>query len=288
MSRPHARRHFIIPDTQVKPGVPTDHLLWVGAAIAEYEPDVLICLGDWADMESLSSYKSRREAEGKRYAEDIASARNAMVRLFDALNDACRTRAKRAWLKGLRKVLTLGNHEYRIQRAVNEAPNLEGFMSMGDLRYEDFGWEVYPFLDLVEIDGVTYSHYFQNSMGRPYAGMIETRIRNIGFSFVQGHQQGKRQGEVPRNNGDLHRGLSVGSCYMHDEDYMAQANAGHWRGVVVLNDVRRGNYDLMELSLDYLCRRFGPGQHVWQFMKRRYPAIYRGSSWLRQEERMRA
>lgn len=279
------RRHFVIPDTQVKPGVPLDHLEWIGAAIAEYEPDVVVCLGDWADMESLSSYAKRREAEGKRYAHDTAVAEEAMRVLFSAVSENAKTRAKRAWKARCRWVLTLGNHEYRIERAIDENPQLEGFMSMADLGYEKWGWEVYPFLDLVEIDGVTYCHYFQNPVGRPHSAMIETRIRNIGFSFVQGHQQGLRVGSVPRNNGVVHRGVSAGSAYLHDEGYMAQANAGHWRGCVVLNDVHGGTFDLMELSLDYLCRKYGGrGEHVWRFMKREYPALYRTSSWLKLEE----
>lgn len=282
------RRHFIIPDTQIQPGVPTDHLDWIGRAVAHYEPDVLVCLGDWADMHSLSSYRSLREAEGGRIAADIASAKAGMARLNSAIKNACTTRAQRAWLKKLEKVLTLGNHEHRITRAVDANPHLEGFLSVDDLGYADFGWEVFDFLELVEIDGVTYAHYFPNPVGRAYAGQIETRIKNLGFSFVQGHQQGKWQGEIPRLNGQLHRGLAVGSAYLHDEDYRGPTNVGHWRGCIVLNDVRHGTYDLMELSLDYLCRKFGPGCHVYQFMKRKYPALYRKSSWLKQEQRTRA
>jgi hypothetical protein len=30
-----------------------------------------------------------------------------------------------------------------------------------------------------------------------------------------------------------------------------------WSGIVVLNEVRSGNYDLMPLSMDYLRRKFG-------------------------------
>ncbi len=60
-------RIFVLPDCQVRPDVPTEHLDWIGRAICHYSPDVVVCLGDFADMESLSSYKTRKEAEGLRY-----------------------------------------------------------------------------------------------------------------------------------------------------------------------------------------------------------------------------
>ena len=48
--------HMFVPDTQVKPGVPTDHLRWAGRYILERKPDVVIHAGDHWDMESLSSW----------------------------------------------------------------------------------------------------------------------------------------------------------------------------------------------------------------------------------------
>jgi hypothetical protein len=44
---------LVIPDCQVKPGVATDHLTWAGKAICDYRPDVVINIGDFADMPPL-------------------------------------------------------------------------------------------------------------------------------------------------------------------------------------------------------------------------------------------
>ena len=41
----------VIPDTQVKPDVPLDHLLYAGRYIASKKPDVIVMIGDWWDME---------------------------------------------------------------------------------------------------------------------------------------------------------------------------------------------------------------------------------------------
>lgn len=48
--------HLIIPDTQVKEGIDFEYLTRIGQYIVDVKPDVVIHLGDFADMPSLSSY----------------------------------------------------------------------------------------------------------------------------------------------------------------------------------------------------------------------------------------
>ena len=57
--------HVVIPDTQAKPGVPTDHLRWIGQYIVDEFRDLpikIIHLGDHADMPSLSSYDKGKKS----------------------------------------------------------------------------------------------------------------------------------------------------------------------------------------------------------------------------------
>ena len=49
-------KHLIIPDTQVKPGHPIDHLRWAGQYAVDKKPDGIIHIGDHFDMPSLSSW----------------------------------------------------------------------------------------------------------------------------------------------------------------------------------------------------------------------------------------
>ena len=45
--------------------------------------------------------------------------------------------------------------------------------------------------------------------------------------------------------------------YQHDEDYLGpQGNAETWRGCWVLNEVFRGEFDEMPISMDYLRRKY--------------------------------
>jgi hypothetical protein len=56
----------------------------------------------------------------------------------------------------------------------------------------------------------------------------------------------------------LRRGLICGSYYEGDEKYAGPMGNVNWRGLVMKNDIRPdGFYEVCEVSLDYLRRRFG-------------------------------
>ena len=95
-----------------------------------------------------------------------------------------------------------------------------------------------------------------------------------------GHQQVYMVGERPLTNGRRIRGLVWGSCYLHDEDYRGVMGNSEKRGIAVKTEVHDGMYDLMEVSLDFLCRKY-EGCHVWEFMRDKYPDAYHNSSWER-------
>src|ERR1041385_9104507 len=80
-----ARTHCVIPDLQIKPGVNTDHLTWIGNYLAEKQPDVGVQIGDVGDMESLNYHAKKIELEGKRYLQDVKAVRNGMAKLFAPL-----------------------------------------------------------------------------------------------------------------------------------------------------------------------------------------------------------
>lgn len=247
--------HLVIPDTQVKPGVPTAHLEWIGQYIEDQRPDTVIHLGDHWDMPSLSSYdRGKKAMEGRRYAVDVDAGNRALRLLTAAVKDANRGK-RQAQRYSPRWVLLRGNHEHRIARAVEDDARLEGAVSLDHL--ESPGWEVHGFLDPVHIDGVTYAHYLYNPMtGRPYGGQsIDTRLKTVGHSFTMGHQQGLWYGLRPTIRG-THHGLVAGSCYLHDEEYLGPQATRYWRGVVVCHEVNDGTYDPMFVSLDYLCRKY--------------------------------
>ena len=114
-----------------------------------------------------------------------------------------------------------------------------------------------------------YGHFFaQPNTGKPIGGTIQNRLQKIGQSFVQGHVQGLMQGSVQLATGRMIQGVQCGSAYLFDEGYKG-INYKHWRGIVVLNEVHKGEFCEMPLSLDYLCRKY-EGMSVARYLQRTF------------------
>lgn len=249
-------RHLFIPDTQVRPGVPTDHIEALGNYIEEKRFEKIIVAGDWWDMPSTSDFNTSEEQEGLRVIDDIQSGNAAMHKLWRAVNKQNKKYSK--WKKKQyqpERHFLMGNHEAHLERLWDRDPRLKGLVDYTSLALNEF--QVHEFRKILKLDGINYSHYFYNPMsGRPYSGMMETRLKNIGMSFTQGHAQEFCYGERQLPNGRRLHGLVAGAFYMHEEKYKGPQGNAHWRGVVVKNEVRDGEYDIMKVSLNFLLRKY--------------------------------
>lgn len=210
-------------------------------------------------MPSLSSYDvGKKSFEGRRYTSDVAAVKRGMDLLFKPLLEfntrARKNRTRRYWPE---LHLTLGNHENRIERAVENDPKLDGVLSTKDLGYLDYGWTVYPFLDVVILDGVAYSHYFTSGvLGRPVPNARQLVMKKH-MSCVMGHVQNWEMHREVRADGVPVIGLFVGSCYTHNEDYLGPQGNNYDRGLWVLHEVKDGSFQPMYVSLDYLEKKYG-------------------------------
>jgi hypothetical protein len=245
------KMHIVIPDIQAKSDVPIHHLEWIGNYIVEKKPDVVIQIGDFADMPSLSSYdRGKKEAENKRYMKDIDAVRKAQETLLTPLQNYNRTAAVKY---EPRRVITKGNHEYRITREIEENPRFEGRFSEGDLGFEDYGWEVHDFLEVVNIDGVEYSHYFTSgAMGRPVSSAAAL-LRERQCSATMGHTQ---YTDIAVHKKTQNIALFCGICYLHDERYLGPQGNNSRRQVVVKHEVENGHYDPMFVSLKFMEKNY--------------------------------
>jgi hypothetical protein len=252
-------KHLVIPDTQIRPGDDLSYLTTIGNYLVEKKPERIICLGDFADMPSLSSYDvGKKSFEGRRYTSDIQAAQEGMETLLAPLQDYNR-RMRKSKHQTYVPILTLllGNHENRINRAVNDDAKLEGLLSTTDLGYEKHGWEVHNFLDVVIQDGVAYSHYFVTGVAGRAASTAAAQLRKTNMSCVAGHQQGLQIATGGRADGARLTSIIAGSCYEHDEDYLGPQGNKHWRGILMLHDVHDGEFDLEPVSLKHLKNKYG-------------------------------
>lgn len=243
------RTHLLIPDAQVKDGVPLEHIDAAARLIVDLQPEVIVNIGDWWDMPSLSRFDApgSEHSEGQRTELDIKSGNEAMRRL-------CKGWPHKKYNPEAH--FLLGNHEHRITSTIASNPKMKGILGIHQLELSN--WKVHKFLTPVEIDGVSYAHYWYNNMtGKALGGQARNMLDKIGFSFVQGHRQEYQYARKELPNGRTLHGLIAGAFHMHDEHYKgAQANK-HWRGLVLLHDVCEGEYDVEVISIERLLREYG-------------------------------
>lgn len=266
------RRIAVIPDGQNKPGAPQDHIPWMADYIVSKRPDVIVCLGDWWDLPSLNSHSEKGSAplEGTRYKDDIFAGNHAFAALsapIDAEIARLERNKDKRWKP--RKIFLKGNHEIRADRVINNDPKYRGVLSSDDCLTP--GWERHEFLKIVDIDGILFSHYFkmQNS-NNPIGGSCDNRLNKIGATHVQGHQVGFLYGNRVYPDGKTRHSLTCGSAYLHQEDYRGPQCNTHFRGLVFLNDAREGDFDIMPVSLKFLCRE-NTGKELREYMTLAYP-----------------
>lgn len=251
MGKPIGKTHVFLPDPQVRLDCPTNHLEAAGNLIVDIRPDVWVVGGDFWDMPSLSSYDFGTIAgEGARYVEDIEAGNVAMDLMLKPLRQFQKTKAGANYKP--RMIFIMGNHEQRIQRHMEKNPFLDGALG-NDLNLK--GWRVYKFLEMAEVDGIFYSHYFYNPMtGKPYGGTSQNILNKVGISFTMGHVQKLDYARKDLPNGRVLNGLVAGAFYQHDERYKGPQGNHHWRGLVVKRNVCEGNYDLELWTLERVLK----------------------------------
>lgn len=237
------KKHLIIGDSHAHPDYSNERFTWLGKLIHDVKPDVVVNIGDLADMASLCFHSKPMELEGARYNRDCDAAKDAQERIFHEV---------RKYKKKLpRFVWTLGNHDIRAQRYVEANPVFEGHVRNDDIGYKDYPWEVVPFLDSVSINGVDYSHYFTSGvMGRPIGGTHPawTIIKKRNRSSTCGHSH-VLDFKVDKTPGRSLMGLVVGNYIDYRAGYAGPANDMWSNGIAVCDNVEDGLYDFQWLSM---------------------------------------
>ena len=245
--------HLVIPDSHAHPDENNKRFEWRGQLILDLRPDVVINIGDQWDMASLSGHSSKKELEGKRYADDIAIGVDASERILAPL--------RKAKKKHPRKVFCLGNHEERILRLIKQDPKLEGAISLKDLQLREYGWEVHDFLTPAIVDGIAYAHYFTSGvMGRPIGGdkIARSILNKKHMSCTQGHDHTLDYALATRANGQRIQGLDCGVFQDFKTGWNnAQSEGLWWSGVVIKRHVVDGTYDPEFVSIGRLKAEYG-------------------------------
>jgi hypothetical protein len=241
--------HLIIPDSHANPEHNNDRFEWLGKYIYAVRPDVVIDIGDSADMPSLCTYdKGKQGYDSRRYTNDV----NAYIDAMEKVWWPYKKNKKRLPRREKRR----GNHENRIRTAESYAGVMSGTFSIDDLCEEDFNDNVNEYLFAGEpIDGVTYNHVCPSPiLSTPLSSV------NLARAIVKQEHKSYTVGHTHFRDFYEERGkhtLVVGCYFDQFHEFAGPANENYWRGVVLCNNVEDGKYDHSWISLKALREAYG-------------------------------
>lgn len=229
------RSILVIPDAHAHPHYDHKRFATLGRFAAQVNPGVVVCLGDFADMVSLSTHDA---GEGRRYQLDCQAAQEANELLFRPFKGKRRKPAFK---------MALGNHEDRIERTLGEDPKMKGKIAMSDLGYEEAGWDVSAFQEVMSIQGWAISHNFPSGdKGLPIGGEnIARGLLKGHMSAIAGHSHRLQTASECRWDGK-HVHTIVAGCYVHPkmkERWNRATFKRWWFGVTLLEGCEDGQYE---------------------------------------------
>lgn len=251
------RTHLVIPDPHATPGENNRRAEWVGRLINDVKPDVVVVLGDTADMPSLCSYdRGKKSFQGRTYQADIEVHGDFQERLWGTVKKSKRRLPLRVTL--------IGNHEQRIERAIEYQPELEGVISYNDLELDRWYDVTVPYNGstpgTIDLDGVLYGHYIVSGVaGRPIGGEhgAYSLLSKKFTSCTVGHSHLLDYCTRVAGDGQRIHGLVAGCFQEHSPAYAGESVHNWWRGVVIKRNVEDGCYDPEFVSIDRLRKEYG-------------------------------
>lgn len=238
------------PDAHCLPGHDSGPVRAIARWFADVGVDVVVNIGDFNDVASLSSYdKGRRGMEGNRLQDDLEYSREMLSLFKDNLGG-----------HDPDLIMTMGNHENRLHRLESDDPQLDGAFTDDPFGYKEYGYWTYEYLDIVKVNGVAFSHAFVNPtslMGSIQGGSADIRMKNIGMPHVCGHQHGPLiHGQRQLGDGSPLSTLMIGCAHTETHSYWGLGK-DVYRGAAVLRNVRRGAYDPDIRYLGNILRDYG-------------------------------
>lgn len=237
-----------IGDTHAHPEYSNERFKALGQFCAEEQPDVIVQIGDWADVSSLNTHGSKLELEGARWKDDVEVTLDSL----DAFMQPIQRRKK----KMPHRVITLGNHEHRVNRWLAQEPRFLGTMSVQDLGFERFGFQVFPFGREATVAGFQFVHHLGSNTGRAAAiNSPSNGVKSVGVSTVVGHSHTTQLLPVyykDRTVWGLDLGCAIHKDMGHGEGWSHPTAHKYRRGVWVLENAANGDADFHHVRLETL------------------------------------
>ena len=251
--------HICCPDQHAHPDFHNNRADWLGKLILDVKPDVVVNIGDAADLPSLSSYdKGKASFHGRNYGKDIESHLDFQERMWYPM---FKSKKKLPY-----RVVIEGNHEHRIKRLLDYEPHLSGAkfgVSFDDLDFKKYYSDVVEYEGgnpgVISIDGIDYSHYFPSGIsGRPLQSIhhaYDLTVKRFNSSTV-GHSHLLDYHVRNDSAGRTRSGLVCGVFQDYTSPWAGTVSNFWTSGVVIKRNVENGNYDFEHIGIDSLRRTY--------------------------------
>jgi hypothetical protein len=252
---------LILPDSHAKPGISNERYSWLARLAIDRKPDIIVDLGDFADMESLSSYdKGKLSGQNRNVGKDIEVAINARKRITEPISTETQRLTEGHRKRWNPRLIALGgNHEQRVDRYVNDHPELLGVLNQDVSEAAKNGWEWYPYQTNCVIEGITFRHCFFKGGRFPVGGVNPARqlLMKGHESSVAGHSHIWNHYSETTFSGRKIHGLIAGCYFGHEEAYAGTSNQDWDRSLTLLHNVKNGDFSLEKISYEEVRHDYG-------------------------------
>jgi hypothetical protein len=249
--------HLVIPDPHAHPDHGNERADHIGQLIVDLKPTKVINLGDMWDLSSMAGYdKGKKSFWGRTFRKDIDAGLDFDERLWAPIRKAKKKRPYAVFLEG--------NHEFRLKRAIELQPELEGTIGFNDFDLNRNYDEVVEYAGgtpgVTEVDGINYAHYFVSGvMGRAIGGEhpAYSLISKQFVSCTCGHIHTTDYAVRTDPRGRRLQGLVAGVGQDYTSGWAGNINSLWWRGVIIKREVANGTYSPQWVTLAELKRIYG-------------------------------
>lgn len=260
-----SRTYIVWTCAHADPTAGNERFDWLGELIYDIKPDVVVDLGDFDDLRSLNTFDGQypKAISGQSYAKDIEHGQEARDRLWRKYRMSKKKRPFRVGFEG--------NHEYRIKRAIDKDPRIDGKGSnygvsfshlQTDYWYDEYHEYSNSAPSLVDYDGITFGHYVASgAYGNALSGKHHAHalVERLSCSVTVGHSHELHYYRKAIARPNPINGLVAGCFKGKEETWAGQSNAEWTKGVAIKREVSNGDYDLQFVSMRALQREYGNG-----------------------------
>ena len=251
-----SKTYLLLPDQHAVSYHDNARADWAAKLIIDIKPDVVINMGDAIDLESLSSYdKGKRSFHGKTYKKDLDAHLDFQERLWGPV--------KATKKKLPHRVILEGNHENRIERALDLSPELAGTIGFDDFLFDKYYDEVVRYdgglPGIYKRDEILFAHFFPTGVsGRPIGGERPAHmlLAKNGISTVAAHSH-TLDYATRRTVADKYLNGLVCGCYHEYIPPWAGSLGKFWQaGIPILRNVEDGRFDFQWISIEALKKEY--------------------------------